>query len=118
MNLDRETLKKLIKESINDLMENEPVDAMQTAKDMKGLSGSGKQAVTGLAKLKTRLASAFKGVEKLQMRDKAKLAEFFVSNLLNTSANEIATFMKQAQSDKEAAAARAKKETPVQGSIE
>lgn len=119
MNLDRETLKRLIQESINEISVSEGIaDDLTAAAQSVDVSGSAKTAVTGLAKLQQRLASAFKGVEKLQMQDKAKLAEFFVSNLLKTSANEISTFMKKAQADKEAAAERSEKENPEQGGIE
>ena len=124
MNLDRETLKKLIQESINEMSVTEGVaDDLTAAVDSAKVSGAAKQAVTGLAKLQQRLKSAFAGVEKLQMQDKAKLAEFFVSNLLKTNATEISSYMKKVQSDKEAAAEREERENqknpnPEQGGIQ
>ena len=81
MNLDRETLKKLIKESINELAGVER-SAEDAAKDLEGLSGSGKTAAEGLGKLKSKLKAAFTGVQNLTTPQKAILANFFVNELL------------------------------------
>ena len=106
MNLDRETLKKLIKESINELAGPEK-SAEDAAKDLQGLSGSGKAAAEGLAKLKSKLKAAFTGVQNLTVPQKAILANFFVSELLfdpkdsKVDPVKVITSFMRSQSDKD-----------------
>ena len=115
MNLDREALKKLITESINELSgvkpdkiqsSEKPASAKDVAKDLKGLSGSGKMAAEGLGGLAEKLKSAFDGVKGLQIRQKAIIADFFVTDLLGTNSKEITSHMKLVQQKKDDAAAK------------
>lgn len=111
MNLDRETLKRLIAESINELSgvdpDKERPSAKDVAKGLKGLTGAGKMAAEGLGGLAEKLKSAFASVEGLNPTQKAVIADYFVTELLGTSSKEITSHMKKVQDAKEAAAERA-----------